>query len=91
MAKKDEITYEVAEKIGTLSTKEYDKTNWTTKKREHVVETKELRRVSWNGKPAKLELRIWYNAGGVETSGKGITLDDDEIDTLNFMLEGLEA
>lgn len=86
-----EINYEVIEKLGVISTKEFDRTVMGTKnKKEHVVKTKELRRVKWNNNEPKLEIRSWEKVGDEEIAGKGITLDDDEIDTLNFILESID-
>lgn len=86
-----EISYEVVEKLGVISTKEFDRTVMGTKnKKEHVVKTKELRRVKWGDNEPKLEIRFWEKVGDEETAGKGITLDDDEIDTLNFILESID-
>ncbi len=90
MAKTNEIEYKVVKTFGELSRSEYDRTNWKTKEKEHVVETKELRKVSWNGKEPKLEIRSWYNTDGVETCGKGITLTPDEIDALRFLFDSLD-
>lgn len=90
MAKKEKnLSYTVIENVGTLSTKEYDKTNWETKKKEHIVETKELRKVAWGENAPKYEIRVWFNIDGVETGGKGVTLDDDEFDSLNFMFSSI--
>lgn len=88
MAKK--LNYEVLEVVGTLSSKEYDRTNYETKEKEHVIETKEFRKVKWGENPPKYEIRTWYYVGNEETSGKGITLDDTEFDTLNFMFASME-
>lgn len=37
-----------------------------------------FRRVSWNGRDAKLEIRKWYVDGTSETPGKGISFMTDE-------------
>ncbi len=86
----EEIKFTVVAKLGVLSSKEYERKNWETKAVEKVTETKELRRIAWNDGTPKLEIRTWYNVGGVETCGKGITLDDDEWDTLQFLSINLE-
>lgn len=51
---------------------------------------KRLALVSWNGRPAKLDLRTWYldNNENEQQPGKGITFSDDEAETL---MEALTA
>jgi len=46
--------------------------------------TKELNKVSWNGKPAKYDIREWDPAH--EKMGKGITLSDEEYEKLKEAL-----
>lgn len=48
---------------------------------------KRLCLVSWNGNPAKLDLRIWRTDGGTLVPGRGITLTEDEAGTLAALLE----
>lgn len=38
--------------------------------------------VSWNGNPAKLDLRVWRTIDGETKPGKGLTLTDEEAETL---------
>ena len=38
--------------------------------------------VSWNGNPAKLDLRVWRTVDGETKPGKGLTLTDEEAETL---------
>ena len=38
--------------------------------------------VSWNGNPAKLDLRVWRTVDGETKPGKGVTLTDEEAETL---------
>ena len=38
--------------------------------------------VSWNGNPAKLDLRVWSTIDGETKPGKGLTLTDEEAETL---------
>ncbi len=56
---------------------------------------KRLTVTSWNGNPAKLDLRIWRTDEEPAKPGKGITLTDAEAktlaDALNGYLSGLEA
>lgn len=66
-----EFTYEIVEKIAVLGT---SSKGWT----------KELNKVSWNGKPAKYDIREWDPEH--EKMGKGITLTDDEFQKLKDAL-----
>lgn len=45
-----------------------------------------LRKISWNGRPAKLDLRKWSYANGEERAMKGIGLSDEGADTLTKTL-----
>ena len=46
-----------------------------------------LRKVSWNDKPAKIDIRKWsYEDGGKERALKGITLSDDGANELSTIL-----
>lgn len=67
-----EIKYEVVEHFGILSE---SAKGWK----------KELNRISWNGAAPKYDLREW--APNREKMGKGITLTDDEIETLKQLLK----
>jgi len=62
-----DFTYEIVEKIAVLGT---SAKGWT----------KELNKISWNGKPAKYDIREWDPEH--EKMGKGITLTDDEFEKL---------
>lgn len=62
-----EFKYEIEEKLIVLSE---NAKGWT----------KELNRVSFNGAPAKYDLRVW--APNHEKMGKGITLSDEEFEKL---------
>ncbi|MFM1586333.1 YdbC family protein [Streptococcus mutans] len=62
-----EFTFEIEEKLLVLS--ENDK-GWT----------KELNRVSFNGAPAKYDIRSW--SPDYTKMGKGITLTNEEFDVL---------
>ena len=66
--KKDELKYEIIDKLGVLdSDSEYPK---------------ELRVVKW-GNSIKYDLRSWkQNEDGTETPLKGITLDQEELQSL---------
>lgn len=70
-----EIKYEIVKKIGVLSE---SKNGWT----------KEVNLVSWNDKPAKLDIRDWNHEQ--EKMGKGITLSYDETQLLKSSLEDLD-
>lgn len=67
-----EISYEIKETIGVLST---SAKGWQ----------KELNLISWNGAAPKYDIREW--APNHEKMGKGITLTEDEINTLKELLE----
>lgn len=67
-----EFHFEITEHIGVLST---NNKGWT----------KELNMVSWNGRPAKADLREWDE--NHEKMGKGITLSAEELDTLKELLD----
>jgi hypothetical protein len=46
-----------------------------------------LRKVSWNNRPAKIDLRKWsYEDGGKERALKGVTLTDDGANELGNIL-----
>lgn len=58
-----EFSYDVVEEIAVLSE---NAKGWT----------KEFNLISWNGRPAKFDLRDW--APGREKMGKGLTLSNEE-------------
>lgn len=68
-----EIKYDIVEKIAVLS--------------EKGVWTKELNKVSWNGRAAKYDIRDWNHEEG--KIGKGTTLSDDEVQALKDALNNL--
>ena len=70
-----EFKYEITEHIATLSD-----TNGMTK---------ELNRISFNGGPAKLDLRSWKQEGDIKIMLKGITLSDAEAAALKDALDRL--
>ena len=45
-----------------------------------------LRKVSWNGRPAKIDIRKWSYEDGKERALRGITLSDDGADELTGVL-----
>lgn len=47
----------------------------------------ELNRVSWNGKPPKYDLRAWSEDHS--KCGKGVTLTEEEVRALKYVLEGI--
>lgn len=71
-----EITYEIVKRIGILSTSEK---GWT----------KEINLISWNGNPAKYDIRDWSpeDENGARKMSKGITLSEAEIKKLKEILE----
>ena len=72
--KKDELKYEVIDKIGVLDS---DSPN-----------PKELRAVRWNNGDVKFDLRPWkQNDDGTETPLKGLTFDGEELLSLYEILK----
>lgn len=71
----EKFSYEIIQKIGVLST---TSRGWT----------KQLNLISWNGRPAKFDIREWSPDG--EQMGKGITLSTEEMKQLRDILNGLE-
>lgn len=48
-----------------------------------AISAKRLTLTSWNGRPAKLDLRTWRtDEGDAPQPGKGITLNDEEAENL---------
>ncbi len=47
----------------------------------------ELNLVSWNGRPAKYDIRSWDSKH--EKMGKGVTLTKEELSTLKDILNGM--
>lgn len=69
---KSEISFEIIETLGVLST---STKGWT----------KELNLVSWNGREPKYDLREWSPEH--DKMGKGVTLSKEELDALKGILE----
>ena len=65
------FSYEIMEEIAVLSK---NNKGWQ----------KELNLVSWNGKPPKFDIRDW--APNHEKMGKGLTLTNEEMETLKLFL-----
>ena len=70
------FNYEMVEHIATLS--------------QSGDTSKELNRVSYNGSPAKYDLRSWKRTDGEEKLLKGLTLTDEEATALKEALNGRE-
>lgn len=66
-----DFKYEITEKIAVLS--ENGK-GWT----------KELNKISWNGRPEKYDIRDWNHEE--EKMGKGVTLSEQELKALAQVL-----
>lgn len=66
-----EFKYEILNNIGTLS----ENGSWS----------KELNRISWNGKEPKYDLRDWSE--NHEKMSKGITLSEDELRKLKEIID----
>lgn len=69
------MKFEITERIGVLSE---NAKGWT----------KELNKVSWNEREPKYDLREWNPDHS--RMGKGITLTDEEVETLKAILNGEE-
>lgn len=69
------IEFEIMQTLGVLST---NAKGWQ----------KELNLVSWNGRPAKFDLRDW-DPDHVKMS-KGVTLSNEEVSALKKMLEDVD-
>ena len=70
-----EITYDIEERIAVLST---NARGWE----------RQLNLISWNGNPAKYDIRDWSPDG--TRMSKGISLSKDELKALKGILEVLE-
>lgn len=70
------FNYEIVEHIATLS--------------QNGDTSKELNKVSYNGSPAKYDLRSWKRTDGEEKLLKGLTLTDEEATALKEALNGRE-
>lgn len=77
MAKKNKIpTYQIDENGPKVLLSEEGNTSYM------------LRKVSWNGRPSKFEIRKWHMSNtGDEIPGKGISFKDEN--TINELVEGL--
>ena len=71
---KAEISFEIVEHIGVLST---GSKGWTT----------EISLISWNGREPKYDIR--EQAPEHDKMGKGVTLSKDELEALKVILEKL--
>jgi len=69
-----EFKYEITKEIGVLSE---SKSGWR----------KEVNMVSWNGAAAKLDIRDW--SPNHEKMGKGISLNESEIEKLKELLKNV--
>ena len=67
--------YEITERIAVLS--------------QSGDTSKELNKVSYNGAPAKYDLRSWKRSDSEEKMLKGLTLNDEEMDALKAAVTGL--
>ena len=70
-----ELKFVITERIGVLSE---NAKGWT----------KELNKVSWNEREPKYDMREWNPDHS--RMGKGITLTDEEVETLKAILNGEE-
>lgn len=70
------FNYEIEERVATLS--------------QSGDFSKELNLISYNGSPAKYDLRSWKRADGEEKLLKGLTLTEEEARTLKQALNARE-
>ena len=70
-----DFKWEITESIGVLSE---NPKGWT----------KELNRVSWNGREAKYDIREW--SPDHKTMSKGVTLTDEEVEALKDLLNQIK-
>ena len=66
-----DFKYEITQELGVLSE---SKSGWT----------REFNLISWNGAKPKYDIRDW--SPDHEKMGKGITLTEEEVDTLKGLL-----
>ena len=66
-----DIKFKIIEKYGVIST---SSRGWTT----------EVNIISWNDKPAKIDIRDW--SPDHDKMGKGITLTEDEVKKLKEII-----
>lgn len=71
-----DFNYEIIEAFGVLST---SPSGWT----------KELNLVSWNDRPPKFDLRDW--SPDHEKMGKGITLTNEDVQSLKDILKDVDV
>ena len=69
-----EVTFEIMEHIGVLDTYDNREQAWT----------KEVNIVSWNGGPAKIDIRDW--SADHERMSRGITLTEEQAEKLTKSL-----
>lgn len=69
------FNYEITERIAVLS--------------QSGDTSKELNKVSYNGQPAKYDLRSWRRTDGEEKLLKGLTLSEEEMEALKQALATL--
>lgn len=84
-----EIKSTVIKTYGAIKTKEYDKSNWETKKVEHHVDTYEVNIIAWGDAEPAIDIRWWTVIDDQEkraTKG-GLTFTIDEIEILQFALD----
>ena len=81
-AKATGIQYEVVEEVAELGTEE----RYNARSKTRMEYTWKLRRVSFNGKPAKYDLRPWAEINGEEVMDKGVQIPSDIMEALQNAL-----
>ena len=74
MTADSKVTFDIEEHLGVINE---EPTGWK----------KELNRVSWNGGPAKFDIRSWDGAHA--KMSRGITLHSDEMENLRNLIRDL--
>lgn len=81
--RKEDVTYDVISHIGRLTDDET------------AIYSKEINSVSWNNRPAMIEVRTWKNEEGIKVPLKGLTFTQAELiklrDVLNTMKFGADS
>lgn len=80
------IQYEVVAEVAKLGTE----IRYNTRLKDHIKYTWKLRRVSFNGKPAKYDLRPWAEVDGEEVMDKGVQIPSDIMEALQKALTAPE-
>lgn len=81
------IQYEVVEEVADLATEE----RYNSRLKQRMEYTWKLRRVSFNGKPAKYDIRPWAEVDGEEVMDKGVQLPSEVMEALQELFSATET